>query len=392
MELEFDKEIDALMRKAAQGGAAFSAVSGEFPLPHLDADEIAAFSENALPAFAKEKAMAHLADCSRCRKILAFSIEPETEPALEAAVREEKSAASEVSWWKKMFVFPGLAYSMGALALVMTGLTAYIVLQKSSDSKNFDVARKIEEPSNPASSGPNASGYPEEAMKPAAAANAPAGNFAGPASNGAKPSAANAASAAPFAPSATPFATASGKSDPRGRATESKEERLATGGEEDPLADKAAKRSISEIPADSERSDDKLQPADGKLAEKDRDETKKDLGLSSQSTADATKPKALPAPALKRPSGPNRNEQQVAQSQAEEKKQLKGKTFRKAGSVWIDDDLRVSPESNLMQPSLKKVSRGTSEYKKLDKGLQEIGNSLSGTVNVLWKGKGYSIQ
>ena len=46
MELEFDKEIDALLRKAKRG---LPAVTGAAVDRHLDADELAAFAENALP-------------------------------------------------------------------------------------------------------------------------------------------------------------------------------------------------------------------------------------------------------------------------------------------------------------------------------------------------------
>ena len=73
MEVEFDKEIDSLLRQAAREGEfAFTNPQSQIANPqsvHLDADEISAFAENALPQKARVNAMEHLAECMRCRKI-----------------------------------------------------------------------------------------------------------------------------------------------------------------------------------------------------------------------------------------------------------------------------------------------------------------------------------
>ena len=68
MELEFDKEIDALLRKARSG----TSVAGRGE--HLDADAIAAFAEGALPAAARKTYTAHFADCDSCRKALSHHV------------------------------------------------------------------------------------------------------------------------------------------------------------------------------------------------------------------------------------------------------------------------------------------------------------------------------
>ena len=67
MELDFDKEIDALLRKARDDRGV---LVGDSPKQHLDADELAAFAENVLPEKTKQFYMVHIADCDRCRKIL----------------------------------------------------------------------------------------------------------------------------------------------------------------------------------------------------------------------------------------------------------------------------------------------------------------------------------
>ena len=71
MELEFDKEIDALIRRE---GAGRTITIGEFAGLHPDADEIAAFVERALPANARAAMTGHFAECDPCRRILSNAI------------------------------------------------------------------------------------------------------------------------------------------------------------------------------------------------------------------------------------------------------------------------------------------------------------------------------
>jgi hypothetical protein len=66
MELDFDKEIDALLRQTARSEQ-FAAANGSNAPAHIDADAISAFAENALPEKTRALYMTHLADCGRCR-------------------------------------------------------------------------------------------------------------------------------------------------------------------------------------------------------------------------------------------------------------------------------------------------------------------------------------
>src|SRR5688572_4139082 len=122
MDFEFDKEIDAILRKARGGEVVTSAGS------HPDADEISAFAENAVSDAARQRYTAHFADCIRCRKILSnvivFNSEAETEAA-SSAVLVETAAAAKAPWYRRLFAFPQLAYAMGALVLLFSGFFGY---------------------------------------------------------------------------------------------------------------------------------------------------------------------------------------------------------------------------------------------------------------------------
>lgn len=102
MEFEFDKEIDAILRKARRSGE----IAASFD-SHPDADELSAFAENALSEAANQRYTAHLADCTRCRKILSniilFNAEAETETASSDVAVE--IAEVKTPWYRKFSHF-----------------------------------------------------------------------------------------------------------------------------------------------------------------------------------------------------------------------------------------------------------------------------------------------
>ena len=67
----FDKEIDSLLRRTARApaGARGNGSGASRPDTHLDADELAAFAEGALPEAARMNVVSHLADCGECRSL-----------------------------------------------------------------------------------------------------------------------------------------------------------------------------------------------------------------------------------------------------------------------------------------------------------------------------------
>ena len=100
---EFDKEMDSLLRQAAQSGTFVS----KTPETHVDADEISLFAENVLPAKSRTRVMEHLADCERCRKILSNVIALNSEAESENVHASEKadviSKVAPIPWYKKLF-------------------------------------------------------------------------------------------------------------------------------------------------------------------------------------------------------------------------------------------------------------------------------------------------
>jgi hypothetical protein len=144
MELEFDKEINAILRKAKQhaGNAPASVASA-----HLDADTIAAFAENALPDRARPPLIQHFADCDRCREMLSRSmlLNSEAEATAASSVVPEIVAETTVPWYQRLFKTPGMALAMGAIVLAFTGVLGYLVLQNRNYARNTAVS-EVREP------------------------------------------------------------------------------------------------------------------------------------------------------------------------------------------------------------------------------------------------------
>ena len=65
MNEERKNEMDLLLRRLGRRDAAAVPEAD-----HLDADELSAYAENALPVAARARYTSHLAECSRCRELV----------------------------------------------------------------------------------------------------------------------------------------------------------------------------------------------------------------------------------------------------------------------------------------------------------------------------------
>ncbi|MDI1240757.1 MAG: hypothetical protein PSX80_02405, partial [bacterium] len=151
MELEFDKEMDSLLRKTGEAGRGVlvGGVPAGKPKVHLDADGLTAFAENAMPEKSRALYMSHLADCDRCRRILSglIALNADAGPVEERVTAPAISVAGIEPWYRRLLL-PNLAYVMGGLVLVFGGLIAFTVFQSSereaatvSQSEEFPAAR-----------------------------------------------------------------------------------------------------------------------------------------------------------------------------------------------------------------------------------------------------------
>jgi hypothetical protein len=136
----FDREIDSLLRRRARGTAesrAWGDGAGERQqAAHLDADELGAFAEGALPVAARVAAASHLADCERCRGIViglapaaraGAEVKPQSVAAARAAGPERTPA------WRallaSLFTPRAMRLAVPALVLSLVGVVSYVALR-----------------------------------------------------------------------------------------------------------------------------------------------------------------------------------------------------------------------------------------------------------------------
>lgn len=376
MELEFDKEIDAILRKGRDARGVLVGDDAPEPKKHLDADTIAAFAENALPGQARLLYTEHLASCDRCRRSLSNAIVMNREAdAAAASTIWPTVEKTGVPWYSKIFRTPSLAVAMGSLVLVFTGVLGYLVLQRQGqDAANNAIVSQATAPD--AGNAPYYTGEPAANTNAAPEVNITANSVAQQPPSG--PAATAASNTAPGATSAKPAEEKEAAEDRRNFGVTL--DGVASATEPQPAPPAAAMRA----PADQPKTErDEMLAATG-----DDAKDKSGAGVRSAESRARMDREAMPD-ALKKvgPSraGPLNTQQQMNSNIGEMSvtRSVGGKTFFNRNGAWVD--------TVYSGQTVTLVRRGSSEFKKLDSGLRSIANELYGTVIVIWKGKAYRI-
>jgi hypothetical protein len=386
MEVDFDKEIDALLRSS--GGGRTITIS-EFTAPHIDADGLAAFAENALPDAARKGYMTHLADCDRCRKTLSGFIASaeDRHRAADSAIAAEpgmsplaKNVTTAVPWYKSLFAVRNLAYGMGALIILFTGFIGYILLQGSGDTFTA-MSESGAANTAPAASGPMVEDMDTFSSEPANATGMSNASSVAVNDNSAisreqqigSVSSANAAKNEAAKRSPEDFAAA--------------KPAIVTDGIDAVAAPPFPMAELKEMAKEADRAD--------KARSDDEAAVDKSITLSRQ--------EQLPSAGnvLSTQAGPSRNSQRDNNSldlneRAKKRsaspagrsvlgtRSVGGKTFTQRDGAWYDSAYAGQRTTN--------IRRNSESYRKLDSGLRAIAESLDGVVVTLWKSKAYRIQ
>ena len=370
MELEFDKEMDAILRKA-RGGSGVSVTTA-----HLDADTIAAFVENALPDSSRRISIGHFADCDPCRKQLSQTIllnETAASTADVGAADLVGVATAEPSWISRLFRTPNLAIAMGALVLGFSGIIGYIALQnREGANSTISQASNKSMPSSAAArpAMDNATNVPANSAEPGtAAANVPT-NSGVSASN--------------------PVAVGESKT-----AQTANESRTETGGMSGgvPANSIVPARPAPAAPITTTRESTADFSVDGAASEpvKRKDEDKEVASSKSDNYDDRSRNGAPKLSAKKPEVGPSRQSGNVQNQQNNmiydirvPTRSVGGRTFENRNGVWTDSAYRDQATTV--------IKRNTDNYKKLDKGIRSIADQLGGTVIVMSGQRAYRIQ
>lgn len=408
-----ERQIDLLMRRYANA-AARPSVSD-----HLDADELSAFAEGAIPQATRARYVSHLAECDECRKQasdLAIS-----SGAMISAEQTQPKTSEGRSFWQVlagMFALPVLRYAaFGAVVLIVAGV-AFVALRRPAESPliamnepasqqhetavkppaSFDEGIQKRQ-TNTATSGPSPSAADrflktDEPRVPESlpAQPAPLKDAAAPVIAGKKAgdvdTSKTAQSYSPPPPNETVTLSqqqqnvardlpSSGVSGPRQQQqkVESIDKLAVKDRERDDIkevarSDDAARNKSGALSVGSVQSSASRRAADEKAKGPMRNMDNNAMNRN-ENTGRAESPKK---------SGEDRASREEAQTRS-----VGGRKFRRQGNAWVDQKFKSSM-------TLKSIARGSNEFAELDSGLRSIAQQLGGEVIIVWKDKAYLIK
>lgn len=441
MKLEPNIEIDRLLRRHARQSPAApmafaarketgrdgEARSEPDGFAHLDADELSAYAENALPARTRTRYTEHLADCDSCRTLV-------TELVLSSgiAAQLEKQAAPPAttlparSWrdWMAMIFAPTkLRYAASVLAVAGIAAIAFMVFRdgrparfdtsESQPSQNTSAARNNNEPlaqNNQTDAGSNANsnstptttGEPPKSGVVSESPSQPKETGPQTAETELQKSADTKAPVENPAPASAPNGDLVGQNRPQR--------------DEDAEVNKAAQPNAPPPTVETGKNKKEIDGADtseeaGRLsANRERSnsdksaaapENKTQYGKLEESAASRkarrgaeSPPKDSPATSLSAGAGAasgatmdDRNEKADGTARPVEKRSVSGKQFVRRGGAWVDTAYKSQATTN--------VRRGSEQYRSLmadEPQLRDIANQLGGEVIVVLKGRAYRIR
>jgi len=339
---------------------------------HLDADEITAFAENVIPAPTRLIYAGHLADCSQCRRELAFALSFQSETVDDGIPDAAPAKVESTPSYQSLFSAPGLAAVFGALILVLGGSLVYTTLR---DRAGVDVAQVFD----------TDSGSNTNSNQAAASANVVLPSTANANADASANSASNSMSArVPQSP------TASGRAETAANTNAAlKRETFSVDGMERSairpadaappptvtVTDSMAGAPMPATPEAERKADDPDEAA--KLAERQQNRNR-DALLASP------KQKSGPARYQAQSKVQQNSTQNLSRLEPSSSRRISGRTFNRRDGVWYDASFRGQPTTD--------VRRGTDAFRKLDGALRNIANSLDGVVVVVWKARAYRIQ
>jgi hypothetical protein len=438
----FDTEMDSLLRRRARGTAesrswgegAQDVVTGA----HLDADEMGAFAEGALPAAARMAVASHLADCERCRGVvvgLARVAGFEVKPQAVAATTSAEPARPSVwrAFFASLFTPRVLRYATPVLALSLVAVVSYVALRSNNgagvrmaNQERGQTSVAMKEPAAPTTAtdsaananldglvAQNSNAAPREEQGAGATSAQPKGHGgaeerpAGADTDRAEASP-SAASPPPPAPAAAEESPVLSKAAPKQATTEEVDvARVDTNKEKAESRDKSARgaepvEDVASNDAMVQRSRSRanqVQMPDGGTSNQQKRAADNNASGGYGNAAGAGGTNAQPREPERERAG-SRSEvasraraakQQERKDDDERDAQTRtaaGHRFRREGSKWVDVNYKSSMSSM-------GVSRGTEGFRALVADVPEVGRvaeALGGEVIVVVGGRAYHIR
>ena len=397
MKPEGNNEIDLLLRRLG-GRSGQESVAGNAqaePEAHLDADELSAYAENALPPAARARYTEHVADCARCRKMV-------TQLAMSAGVAlPAAEPVAEKSGWSRFVanLFSPLVLRYAVPSLVAAVILGFGLMMFRYNARQGFVAMQEKQVASPAVNEPSAvaSSAPQGEGPKSSQVTSVNGQIA---KNSLSPSPSkgdNIESEAERKAPAQPAAAENAKVAEEGRQEQkalAKEQQAKVASDETVTVGGAApvpKPTFANNEPSEKREVAKLkapETSDQPVAAKDENKQRKtDDDSVARGAAKSRAARPVDSLSSVSPGVAGRRGRDDKAADDAEVRTVAGRRFRKEGAVWIDTayDSSISPIS---------VARGSEQYRALvadEPAIRTISEQLDGEVIVVWKSRTYRI-
>ncbi|HEX7774252.1 MAG TPA: zf-HC2 domain-containing protein [Pyrinomonadaceae bacterium] len=368
MKQEKNNEMDLLLRRLGRRDDA------ALPEDHLEADELNAYAENALPAAARARYTVHLAECSRCRSLVT-----QLSSAAGVLAASDTATVSGPSGFRKflasLFTPMVLRYAAPALGLILVAVIGFVVLRR--DRANEYVAQDTHvQPLPSASPTENIVYSYNDSSSNTAPSQGRVDEQRKEKNQPAQPA---------QAPNVPPVVSSVEEDIPKDKAAaQPKPQEQATAASEPPPPKSEPSATPEQSPRAAEtetaKNEVRVQSAPASQARKaarDAQREDKDDLARERKTADTGAARA----------GSNMQIDGLADTKADSRT-VAGRHFRKRGGVWIDTAYDSSKESMT-------IARGSEHYRALvadEPAIKTIADQLDGEIIVVWKGHTYRIR
>ena len=378
MKQETNNEMDLLLRRLGRRDEPAAADD------HLDADELNAYAENALPAKARERYTAHLAECASCRGLVV-----ELSSSANVVASTDSAAVRESSGFRKflasLFTPMVLRYAAPALGLIVVAAIGFVVLRREQRSEYVAQETNTQQPTAIAP----ATKSPEDVVNNyGLTANTPSPGKVNDTAEKTKeqPAVAPVPNAPPTVTSVETEVAKEKKSEqPKPEEQKAADAPAPAKPEPTPTPDQGARAAEPQVA----RNEDKVQPAGttetaGKeVRGAQRDDERGTTGFTRArrqgNSVGVMRPGSV--------AGVQSSDKDVSTNISANTRTVAGRQFRKQGGVWIDTAYDSSKD-------VMTVTRGSEQYRALvadEPAIKTIADQLEGEILVVWKTRTYRI-
>jgi hypothetical protein len=398
---------------------------------HMDADEMNAYAENALPAPARARYMAHLADCDNCRAIVTNLTLAANVPVRDTEDDTQPAASHKRSWreWLAALLSPPLIrYGVPALVLISVVGIVFLAIRQRGEERRSDEPALVAR-NNDRSETQNTSILKPEAGQSPATLASPTLREEGITSAQPKEGETAQSAAAPADKEALaktrqtneqtrePENLSIVKNEPTATPANeaSRQERAARDQRDEDLATAAPRQAAPPPPVslarpaagatapqpteadrigrnrkDDSTSDDRPGAfgTTGNTASREAEERQTTTTAKSTPSTEARRRAAPKVSTMREGADANTSGGRAAGEGSSATREVGGRHFRRQGSAWVDT-------AYAQGRATVNVTRGSEQYRALtadEPGLRTIAEQLGGEVIVVWKGRAYRIR